>query len=179
LAAGQETSPKLGFVANDKGEFTFDTGVLRGTLRQGGKSLGLAPVFILATDLIVGAAPPERAGAASAISETSSEFGGALGIAVLGSIGAAVYRSQLANTLPIGVPSDAAAIARDTLGGAVAIAGRLPDQVGAQLLDTARNAFVQSFELAAGISAAIALTTALVATALLRHERPAHPEELV
>ena len=142
-------------------------------------SLGLAPVFILATDLIVGAAPPERAGAASAISETSSEFGGALGIAVLGSIGAAVYRSQLANTLPIGVPSDAAAIARDTLGGAVAIAGRLPDQVGAQLLDTARHAFVQSFELAAGISAAIALTTALVATALLRHERPAHPEELV
>ena len=142
-------------------------------------SLGLAPVFILATDLIVGAAPPERAGAASAISETSSEFGGALGIAVLGSIGAAVYRSQLANTLPIGVPSDAAAIARDTLGGAVAIAGRLPDQVGAQLLDTARDAFVQSFELTAGISAAIALTTALVATALLRHERPAHPEELV
>ena len=141
-------------------------------------SLGLAPVFILATDLIVGAAPPEKAGAASAISETSSEFGGALGIAVLGSIGTAVYRSQLANTLPIGVPSDAAAIARDTLGGAVAIAGRLPAQVGAQLLDTARDAFIQSFELAAGISAVIALATALVATALLRHVRPAHPEEL-
>jgi len=142
-------------------------------------SLGLAPVFILATDLIVGAAPPERAGAASAISETSSEFGGALGIAVLGSIGTAVYRSQIANTLPIGVPSDAATIARDTLGGAVAIAGRLPDQVGAQLLHTARAAFVQSFEVAAGISAVIALATAIVAMVLLRHVRPAHPEELV
>ena len=142
-------------------------------------SLGLAPVFILATDLIVGAAPPERAGAASAISETSSEFGGALGIAVLGSIGTAVYRSQIANTLPIGVPSDAATIARDTLGGAVAIAGRLPDQVGAQLLHTARAAFVQSFEVAAGTSAVIALATAIVAMVLLRHVRPAHPEELV
>ena len=46
-------------------------------------SLGLAPVFTLATDLIVGNAPPERAGSASAISETGAEFGGALGIAVL------------------------------------------------------------------------------------------------
>ena len=42
------------------------------------------------TDLIVGSAPPERAGAAAAISETSSEFGGALGIAVLGSVVTAV-----------------------------------------------------------------------------------------
>src|SRR5712671_4098485 len=55
-------------------------------------SLGLAPVFTLATDLIVGTAPPERAGAAAAISETGSELGGALGIAILGSIGTAVYR---------------------------------------------------------------------------------------
>src|SRR6266446_6203011 len=49
-------------------------------------ALGLAPVFTLATDVIVGAAPPERAGAASAISETGSELGGALGIALLGSL---------------------------------------------------------------------------------------------
>jgi DHA2 family multidrug resistance protein-like MFS transporter len=54
-------------------------------------SLGLAPVFTLATDVIVGAAPPERAGAASAISETGSELGGALGIALLGSLATAVY----------------------------------------------------------------------------------------
>ena len=59
-------------------------------------SLGLAPVFTLATDLIVGAAPPERAGAASAISETGAELGGALGIAILGSIGTAVYRGAMA-----------------------------------------------------------------------------------
>ena len=57
-------------------------------------SLGLAPVFTLATDVIVGAAPPERAGAASAISETGSELGGALGIALLGSLATAVYGSE-------------------------------------------------------------------------------------
>src|SRR5919106_5817446 len=54
-------------------------------------SLGLSPVFTLANDFIIGSAPPERAGAASAISETCSEFGGALGIAILGSIGTAIY----------------------------------------------------------------------------------------
>jgi DHA2 family multidrug resistance protein-like MFS transporter len=54
-------------------------------------SLGLAPAFTLTTDLIVGSAPPERAGVASAMSETGSELGGALGIAVLGSIGTAMY----------------------------------------------------------------------------------------
>ncbi len=49
LAAGQETSRKPAFVANDKGEYTFDTGILRGTLRQGGKSLGLAPLIHVPT----------------------------------------------------------------------------------------------------------------------------------
>jgi MFS transporter, DHA2 family, multidrug resistance protein len=58
-------------------------------------SLGLGPVFTLAADLVVSAAPPERAGAASAILETSSEFGSAAGIAILGSLGYAVYRSEL------------------------------------------------------------------------------------
>jgi len=55
-------------------------------------SVGLAPLTTLSTDLMIGAAPPERAGAASAVAETTSEFGGALGIAVLGSIGAAAQQ---------------------------------------------------------------------------------------
>ena len=83
-------------------------------------SLGLAPVDTLAADLTVGAASAERAGAASALSETSAEFGGALGIAILGLVGTAAYRGQIANAIPAGVPPQAAAAARDTLGGAVA-----------------------------------------------------------
>src|SRR5262249_26067450 len=82
-------------------------------------SLGLAPVFTLATDLIIGSAPPERAGAASAISETGSEFGGALGIAVLGSLGTAIYRSKIGSASPIGIPAEALDAARNTLGAAV------------------------------------------------------------
>jgi DHA2 family multidrug resistance protein-like MFS transporter len=83
-------------------------------------ALGVAPVGTLATDMIVGSAQPERAGAASGISETSAEFGGALGIAILGSIGTAVYRSEVAEAVPADVPTEAAEAARDTLGGAVA-----------------------------------------------------------
>jgi DHA2 family multidrug resistance protein-like MFS transporter len=67
-------------------------------------SIGLAPVFSLTTDLIVGSAPPERAGAASGISETASELGGALGISVLGSIGVALYRGRLADALRLASP---------------------------------------------------------------------------
>jgi DHA2 family multidrug resistance protein-like MFS transporter len=131
-------------------------------------SLGISPVVILATDLIVGSVPVERAGAASAISETSSELGGALGIAILGSIGTAVYRGAMAAGVPRGVPSDAALVAKATLGGAVAEAARLPDALSAALLDSSRAAFAQAFEMAAGICAAIALATAVVALVLLR-----------
>ena len=67
-------------------------------------ALGLAPVYTLAADLMVGAAPAERAGAAAGVSETSSELGGALGIAVLGAVGTAVYRGEIADMLPSGVP---------------------------------------------------------------------------
>jgi DHA2 family multidrug resistance protein-like MFS transporter len=71
-------------------------------------SLGVAPVGTLASDIIVGSAPPERAGAASGISETSAELGGALGIAVLGSVGTAVYRSEVTGAVPADVPPAAA-----------------------------------------------------------------------
>jgi MFS transporter, DHA2 family, multidrug resistance protein len=131
-------------------------------------SLGISPVVILATDLIVGSAPVERAGAASAISETSSELGGALGIAVLGSIGIAVYRGAMADSVLIELPAEAAEAARATLGGAVAVAERLPEQVRLELLGTARAAFARAFQLTAAISAAIVLVLAPLALVLLR-----------
>ena len=60
------------------------------------QSIGMAPLFTLTNDLIMSSAPPERAGAASGISETASELGGALGIALLGSLATAVYGAALA-----------------------------------------------------------------------------------
>jgi MFS transporter, DHA2 family, multidrug resistance protein len=131
-------------------------------------SLGLAPVFTATTDLIVSSAPPERAGAASGISETGAELGGALGIAILGSIGIAVYRGQLAGALPADLSGQAAAAAQDTLGGAVGVAAQLPQQLGAVVLAAAREAFVQGLQLTAALSAAVAAATAVMATVLLR-----------
>jgi MFS transporter, DHA2 family, multidrug resistance protein len=131
-------------------------------------SLGLAPVFTATTDLIVSSAPPERAGAASGISETGAELGGALGIAILGSIGVAVYRAQLAGALPAGLPSEAAAAAHDTLGGAMRVAAQVPGQLGALLVDAAREAFTQGMQLTVVLSAAVAVVVAVLATVLLR-----------
>jgi DHA2 family multidrug resistance protein-like MFS transporter len=134
-------------------------------------ALGVAPVGTLASDIIVGIAPPERAGAASGISETSAELGGALGIAVLGSIGTAVYRSEVAGAVPGDIPPAVAEAARDTLGGAVATAKELPDPLGAELLDTAREAFTQALQLTAITSAAIVVGVAILAAVVLRDVR--------
>jgi MFS transporter, DHA2 family, multidrug resistance protein len=141
-------------------------------------ALGLAPVYTLAADLMVGAAPPERAGAAAGISETSSEFGGALGIAVLGAIGTAVYRGEMDGVVPRGVPPDAVEAARDTLGAAVAAGDELPDDMAFQLVDAASEAFTRALQVAAAISAALAIGAAIVAVAMLPRVRIGpEPEE--
>jgi DHA2 family multidrug resistance protein-like MFS transporter len=131
-------------------------------------SLGISPVVTLATDLIVGAAPAERAGAAAAMSETATELGGALGIAILGSIGAAVYRAGMANAVLSGIPPEAAEAARGTLGGATASAAALPLPPGAELLATARDSFAQGFSVAAAVSAVLVLGTAVLLAVMLR-----------
>ncbi len=132
-------------------------------------SLALSPVFNLTTELIVGSAPPERAGVASGISETGSELGGALGIAILGSIGAAVYRSDLATSIPANIPPQAQQAARDTLGAAVIAAAQLPDPSRVQLLDAARDAFSHSLHASAGIAAAVAIGASVLVALTLRN----------
>ncbi len=140
-------------------------------------SLGLAPVFGLTTELIVGSAPPEQAGAASGISETGAELGGALGIAIMGSIGVAIYRSELADRLPPGVPAEAAEAARDTLGGAAAAAAQLPAELGAAVLGAAQEAFVAGMRLSSAIAAGIGVALAVLALVVLRNQQPTAPEE--
>jgi MFS transporter, DHA2 family, multidrug resistance protein len=139
-------------------------------------SLGLAPVFGLTTELIVGSARPEQAGAASGISETGAELGGALGIAILGSVGIAIYRAEVADRLPAAVPDGAAAIARDTLGSAVEVARELPDRLGAAVIQTAREAFVNGMQLTSAIAAVVAVGLAILALAMLRHHPTVSPE---
>jgi DHA2 family multidrug resistance protein-like MFS transporter len=131
-------------------------------------SLGLSPVFTLTTDLVVGAAPPERAGVAAALSETGAEFGGALGIAIFGSVGVAVYRHTLPSDVLAHVPPEARAAAIGTLGGAVKAAAELPHALGATLLDSARSSFLHSVHASALLSALGAFGLALFAARALR-----------
>ncbi|HET9725183.1 MAG TPA: MFS transporter [Actinomycetota bacterium] len=140
-------------------------------------SLGVAPPVTLGTDLIVGCAPPERAGAASGISETGAELGGALGIAVLGSIGVAVYRDRVADAVPAGVPPEEADAARDTLGGALQTVETLPGELGARLLDAAQQAFTQGLQVAAVVAAALAMGTAVLAALLLSRMGAESPDD--
>jgi DHA2 family multidrug resistance protein-like MFS transporter len=140
-------------------------------------SLGFGPVMGLTTELIVGSAPPERAGAASGISETAIELGGALGISILGSIGVAIYRSEVARSIPASIPADAVAAARDTLGGATGVAAALPGGLAATLLDVARNAFVHGMQVVAAISLVVAVAVAIVAIIALRDVRPTDGQE--
>ncbi len=139
-------------------------------------SLGFSLVVTLTVDLILGAAPPERAGAAAALSETGFEFGGALGIAILGSLGTALYRGAVAAAMPAGVPPEATTAARDTLGGAMVAAGQLSDPLGAALADPARVAFVQGLHLIAIISAVALVGTAALVLFVLRHHGDADAE---
>jgi DHA2 family multidrug resistance protein-like MFS transporter len=131
-------------------------------------SIGFGLSFTISTDLVMGSAPAERAGAASAITETGAELGGALGIAVLGSLGMAIYRSRVAATLPPDVPPAAAAAAQDTLGTVIAQAGQLPAATGAALLEAARLAFTQSLQLLALIATVVMAGLVALALVMLR-----------
>jgi DHA2 family multidrug resistance protein-like MFS transporter len=135
-------------------------------------SVGFSPIFTFTNTLIMSAAPPERAGAASGISETSAELSGAVGIAVFGSLGVALYRGAIADDLG-GLPADAAAAAKDTLGGALAVSATLPGPQAAQLVSSAQDAFVLGLQVAAAISTAGAIALAFFVARTLGRSRAA------
>jgi DHA2 family multidrug resistance protein-like MFS transporter len=129
---------------------------------------GIVGVMTVGNELIMGAVPPERAGAAAAVVETATEFGAALGIAVLGGLGVAAYRSSLAASAPPGTPPRALSAASDTLGGAMTVAGQLPGRIGTELLEAARTAFTHGLNNAA-LGAAIIMVLAAALSAVFFH----------
>jgi DHA2 family multidrug resistance protein-like MFS transporter len=134
-------------------------------------SIGLTPVIALTTAYVTGAVPPEKTGVAAALSETAGELGGALGIALLGSLATLVYRSRMAGAVPAGLP-DAGAIGT-SLAAAVEAAPGLPAEIAVPLLEAARAAFMTSYHATAFLAAAVMLGLALLSLGTLRGVRAA------
>ncbi|WP_318207804.1 MFS transporter [Streptomyces sp. SJL17-1] len=116
---------------------------------------GLVSAMTLANELALGAAPPERAGSAAAVLESGAELGGALGMALLGTLGAAVYTGAM--------PASAPPAARETLGGALTS--------GPSVLDAARTAFVEAMGVVAVGAAVLMVASAALSLVLLRRAR--------
>ncbi|MEU3017384.1 MFS transporter [Nocardiopsis sp. NPDC007018] len=129
--------------------------------------MGVGPVVALAVDVVVAAVSPDRAGAASAVSETANEFGAALGIAVLGTVSAAVYRSRVEAGLPHDVPAEGVEVIGSSLGAALAVAERLP-HAARDLAETAREAFVSGMAATGRVGAGLLFALALGLAVLLR-----------
>jgi MFS transporter, DHA2 family, multidrug resistance protein len=142
-------------------------------------SLGFSGMITLTVDMVVSAAPPARAGSASALAETGAELGGALGLAVLGSVGIALYRNQMAANLPPDLAPGVVEGVLETLGGAVVTANQLASPTGALLLVRAQEAFVYGFQVNAWISMVGLVGLIGLVMVMLRHVQPhleAHAE---
>jgi len=131
-------------------------------------SAGMGLVMAPATESIMGSLPPSKAGVGSAMNDTTRQLGGALGVAVLGSVLATTYRPGVAARLAhLGVGGDVIAKAKDSLGGAVAVARTLPGPLGQQVTAAAKSEFVHAFSGALIVAAIVVASAALVIFALL------------
>jgi DHA2 family multidrug resistance protein-like MFS transporter len=135
--------------------------------------IGIGIAETVSNELILSSAPPEKAGAASAVSETAYELGAVLGTAVLGGLLTALYRANL--ILPAGIPVDSADASRETLAGASAAADALAPALGQQLRDAAAHAFDAGVGVTALIGAGLIVIAAVIAATTL--ERTASAPE--
>ncbi|WP_223690173.1 MFS transporter [Leifsonia poae] len=131
--------------------------------------LGIGAAETVSNELILSSAPADKAGAASAVSETAYELGAVLGTAILGTILTASYRAAV--VIPEGVTPAQAHAARETLGGATTVAEQLPAGIGAQLIESARHSFDSGVVLTAGIGAVLMVAAAVLAAVSLRKVR--------
>ncbi|WP_285295608.1 MFS transporter [Aureimonas altamirensis] len=127
--------------------------------------LGLGTIAALGTDLVVGAAPPSKAGSASAMSEMVQELGIALGVAVLGSLTTFIYRREIVDARPSNLDAAQSDAVADGLAAASSIRGSLP----AGVLEQAQGAFVSGLNGAAVVAALIAVILAVLSIVTLRH----------
>ncbi len=144
--------------------------VMAGVMIVGGMGVGLA--FTVNNDNVLATVPAQRAGAAAAVSETSFELGGALGIAILGTLLTSTYSAIL--QVPAGIPDQAA---RESIAGALSTAESLPPEQAGQLIGAARVAFVEAVHVTSLTTAAMLALVAVIALAGLRGVPKVIPEE--
>lgn len=137
--------------------------------------VGIGAAETVSNELILASAPPAKAGAASAVSETAYELGAVLGTTIIGGLLAVFYRANLA--LPAGLPGQAADTARETLAGAVAASNTLDDTLGQALRDAAAHAFDAGVGVTALIGAGLIVIAAVIAALTLGGRQKRVPAE--
>jgi EmrB/QacA subfamily drug resistance transporter len=139
--------------------------------------LGLGLTIAPATEAIMGALPRAQAGVGSAMNSSVMQVGGALGVAVIGSVLASGYRSVVGATLAgHAVPAVAATAIKSSVGGALEVAQRAPAGLGAALAAVARHGFVHGMGLAMPVAAGVALAGAMVVLVFLPARAQGDPD---
>lgn len=140
---------------------------------------GLGLVNAPATESIMGALPPNRAGVGSAVNDTTRELGGTLGVAVVGSLFASTYGARIAEVLAgLPIPPEAARAAEGSVGAAYAVAEQAPVPFAGQLRALAADAFMDGFAAGCRVVAGVVLVGAVLAAVFLpARARPARGEE--
>jgi EmrB/QacA subfamily drug resistance transporter len=129
-----------------------------------GMGLTMAP----ATESIMGSLPPAQAGVGSAVNDTTREVGGALGVAVLGSVLSSVYASRMIDVLASSqLPPEARDAAGNSVTGAVAVAGEIGGVPGQALAESAKTAFVDGLHTTSLVAAGFAAVGALIVVVFL------------
>ena len=125
-----------------------------------------------------GLAAPGKAGVGSAMNDTTRQVGGALGVAIIGSVFASAYTSSIASALQ-GLPAQAVSAATNSVGAALAIADRLPGASGTALATAAKSSFIHAMDRGLFVGAAVAVVGALVALIWLPNRPLTEPEAIV
>jgi MFS transporter, DHA2 family, multidrug resistance protein len=166
LMAGGMTVSAAGYVVLT--QLPTFSGVATLLIGYGLVMIGVGPLAALVPEIIVGSAPPEKAGSAASVMNTSGEFGMALGIATIGSIGTAVYRSQMTDAIPAGTPTGVSDAARESIAGAVSAVPQLSPGLAESVLNSAREAFTHAINIVSIIGAAVFVVSAVFAVTALR-----------
>jgi hypothetical protein len=153
-----------------------DGGYGRVALALSVMGFGMGMTMAPATDSIMGSLPLAKAGVGSAMNDTTRQVGGALGVAVLGSVLASTYSAAMAPVV-VALPSPAADLALDSVGGAVGVAAQI-GEAGAALLDAAASAFVDGMGNAVLVAAGVALIGAVVSAVFLPSRATDAPVDL-